>query len=374
MSKTNNNLAELGFRCAEAGLGWEIRVDDEQSIMPPGRNGPYFDLESPIRNSAHWLSTFAIAYAISGDNRFSDVGKRLSNFIMTNTLYQVNGIMVHRQKPSKDWCNGVIGQAWVIEGLRRASVHFSMREAREAARTLAKQLQFDSRYGAWRRLDPSTGPIGVDFTYNHQSWFAAARAEVLSGGDPQVQAFLDKSLESAFNVNEEGVIRHAMGNRLSKRTPTAIAAALRKRWEQGNRKAPGGINVDPDERRKGYHLYVLYSLARLYRATHGNHPLFESEEFMRALQLASNPAFLEGLENNDYAYPYNPPGFEYPMIVNTFSEIEPDLNEGLLEKALEVQERKTLCTETGLFSLGTDDPVTLAARVYELLLGVEPSA
>lgn len=43
---------------AIAAKGWEILLTSSMSQMPPGHNGPYFDVETPIRNTAHWLTFF----------------------------------------------------------------------------------------------------------------------------------------------------------------------------------------------------------------------------------------------------------------------------------------------------------------------------
>lgn len=363
--------AETAVNAAHPGLAWEIRLSPSQSIMPAGRNGPYLDLESPARNTAHWLVTFSVAYSLSGDARFRETGERLANFLVENTLYKVNGAWVNRQKPPKDWCNGVIGQAWIVEGLHRAARYLQLDTAATAAQQLVLQLPFSDRYGAWERMDPVSGRMSVDFTYNHQSWFAAARAEVLGGNDAEVQKFLNMSYHRSFGVDNSGIIRHSMGNKPSKRTPAVIAAALRKRWDLGARRAFGGIAVDPVERGVGYHLYVLHSLARLYNATNGNHTFFESDSFRTALRTAASPLFVQQLEDNHYAYPYNAPGFEYPLIVETFSHLEPGLTFELAQEALAVQRHKTYCQDTGLYTLGTDDPVTLAARAYELMIAAE---
>lgn len=366
-----NIIEDTILRAARAGLAWEIRLSDRESIMPPGRNGPYLDLESPARNTAHWLVTYSVAYALSSDHKFRITGERLASFLVGSPLYRLKGVWVNRQKSPKDWCNGVIGQAWIIEGLHRAATVFGMEEAAQAARDLVSQLPFNQRYGAWERVDPVSGRLGVDFTFNHQSWFATARAEVLGGEDCEVQAFLDTSHERSFGVDSFGIIRHTMDNRPSKRSPAVIASALQKRWLLGARKAAGGIAVNAIERGEGYHLYVLHSLARLSRATNGRHKLFGSDAFRTALRTAADPEFFRKLEDNHYAYPYNAPGFEYPLIVETFSHLEPALNESLANEALEIQRRKTYRDGTGLFSLGTDDPVTLAARLYELAVGME---
>ena len=35
-----------------------IEIQRSDGSMPPGHNGPYYDPETPVRNTAHWSITF----------------------------------------------------------------------------------------------------------------------------------------------------------------------------------------------------------------------------------------------------------------------------------------------------------------------------
>jgi hypothetical protein len=47
--------------CCEA-LTYQDKI---KGYMPAGHNGPYFDPETPVRNTAHWCISFIKSYRIS---------------------------------------------------------------------------------------------------------------------------------------------------------------------------------------------------------------------------------------------------------------------------------------------------------------------
>lgn len=348
-------LQEAVADAASAALAWENRLDATRSFMPAGHNGPYFQVETAIRNTAHWLCTFAIAHTLTGDPTFRTVGLRLSAFLKTPGKLRGRHALVHRQIGS-DGCNGVIGPAWVIEALARAYTHLGDEESGDLARDELMGLPFDTRVGAWRRVDPRTGVGAIDFTYNHQAWLAAAAADVPDGaGREQVLCFLDRSGAGALRTHGDGLIHHIF----YAATPRALA--LRARFDVLRVRRPNAV----EEKERGYHLYALYPLLRL-RRHFPEHPLFASEIFARAVRHACSSDLLDALDNNRYAYPYNAPGFELPLVATVAEDHAPRVQEVFRRQC-----EKTLDTETGLHTVGTPDPATLAARIYELAIAVE---
>jgi hypothetical protein len=354
-----NALADLE-RIASAARGWEIRLSASTSQMPPGHNGPYFDVETPIRSTAHWLTFFSILYRLTGRDSDRSLATRLFEYVRTPGFARSGAAYTHRQKPGKDWCNGVIGAAWVIEALVRYARYIGSRDAQNLARHIAASIPFDHRQGAWKRLDPRSGVLTIDATYNHQAWLAAAIAEVDVSLAPRAASFLDRSLEGAFQIRQNGRINHLMFLRGPLHRAAQVKHAL-----QGLRDEKAA-----SEKEDGYHLFVLFALARLKR-TLPDHRFFMDVRLRRSLQYVAEPAFLDRLATSHYAYPYNAPGFELPLIVAAFESSEPALQEIDCALVYEEQKRRTWSHEVGLHVAGCPDPCTLAARAYELALGLE---
>src|SRR5690606_11426962 len=84
---------------------------------------------------------------------------------------------------------------------------------------------------------------------------------------------------------------------------------LRARYELSYKRNPRPIA----HKENGYHLYNLHPFARLYKIF-PDHPLFSSQKFTSAIQYTQSISFLNELRENKYAFPYNSPAFEFPLI------------------------------------------------------------
>ena len=355
MSVTDREeLRSVCVAAAEAGLRWEIRLDSRRSLMPPGHNGPYRQIETPARNTAHWLVTFSLAHAWTGRESFRAAGLRLSSFLRDPGPMRTRAGLIHRQAGG-DRCNGVIGPAWIIDGLSHAGSCLDDEEAAALAVHELNRLPFDERSKAWRRVDPISGPASVDYTYNHQAWLAAAAAAVPGGaGLAYAQRFLDGAASGSLRVRPDGVAHHIL------HAPTVKCRLLLGRFAMLRMRRPAAIGA----KEAGYHLYVLFPLIRL-RARFPEHSVFSSAKFRSAVNRATDPSFIDGLNGNPYAYPYNAPGFELPIVGAV------GLDPGLAREVYERQRRRTWDPATGLHSRGSPDPATLAARIFELAIAVE---
>jgi hypothetical protein len=339
---------------AEAALRWEIRLDSRRSMMPPGHNGPYQQAETPVRNTAHWLVTFSLAYAWTGATSFRETGLRLSSFLRDPGPIRTRHALIHRQAGG-DRCNGVIGPAWVIDGLSHAALHLGDDEAAAQAVAELEGLPFDERPKAWRRVDPVAGEGAVDYTYNHQAWLAAAAAAVPGGkGAVRAERFLDGSASGSLRIHADGIAHHIL------HAATVRGRLLVGRFAALRMRRPAAIEA----KEAGYHLYVLFPLIRLW-ARFPEHPLFEAPDFRRAVMRGCDSSFLNTLDENPFAYPYNAPGFELPILGVV------GLDPGLAREVYERQRQRTWDSTSGLHSRGSPDPATLAARIFELAIAVE---
>ncbi len=72
-------------------------------------------------------------------------------------------------------------------------------------------------------------------------------------------------------------------------------------------------------------------------------------------------AFTDELENNRYGYPYNPVGFEVAFALDVFGD------NAHKEQTWWLSQQLSRCYDwdAHLMRLGTEDPVTHAARLYE---------
>lgn len=141
----NELMEQYSLLAIDRALSLVIPLGNGKACMPGGRNGPYLDIESPIRNSAHWLLCFSVAYATTRqEEKYRLAGERISDFLVDDRRYSHNGRHIHRQQAHKDWCNGVIGTAWGAEGLWWAHRLMGIDRAGEKAAGTIAQTPFDA--------------------------------------------------------------------------------------------------------------------------------------------------------------------------------------------------------------------------------------
>ena len=99
-----------------------LKLQDNNGSFPPGHNGPYHDPETPVRNSGHWLITFAKCFSLTGKSVFRERVVGAGKYLMSKTARPYGHSFHHRNKNNKDRCNGLIGQAWTIEAIAQAAM------------------------------------------------------------------------------------------------------------------------------------------------------------------------------------------------------------------------------------------------------------
>lgn len=349
-----NELIEASSRAAMA-----LQAGD--GAFPAGRNGPYNDRETPVRNTAHWLITLLHVHAQSGDPAPLRAAERALAYLLRPEHRPMGASFLSRGGPDRDLCNGLIGQAWAIEALASAAAPLGEPRAMELANELFLRHAFTEQTGLWRALnvEGSYGPY--DMTFNHQLWFAASGA--LLAGDPggearrRVRRFLDRTLANHLKVDRSGRINHFVPDP-GRRGPArrALAAALGPLKRLRRRPQMVGKEI-------GYHAFNLYAFGLLRRGL-PDHPLWQSPQLRAALRFVDSPVYEQGLEGNSFGYPYNPPGFEVAFAKQSFPEA---YGAGGRPDAWWVAQQLRRCYDpaTGLLSRGTEDAHTLAARLYE---------
>ena len=106
------------MKVAETGL----QSQSSDGSMIPGRNGPYNDIETPVRNTSHWAITFVKAFQLTSEEKFKKAALACTEYLSGQKARPYGKTFWHRKSDSKDECNGLIGQAWSIEAIAIASV------------------------------------------------------------------------------------------------------------------------------------------------------------------------------------------------------------------------------------------------------------
>lgn len=370
--KYRDIIDEIVYRKAE------LVCNGEQILG--GHNGPYYDYEVPIRNISHWICMFSKYYDLTGRSLYRSAVEILSDVYNDPHSFQDGHSCVCRIKCGKDKTNGVMGQAWVIEGLLACAKTLGDDTFYHKAVTLFQVQRFDWKYGLWSVVETDGRDLGFDITFNHQLWFAAAGSEIISYRfneeiDRQIKRFLECS-NKFFCVHSNGLIFHFL-----KYTPNI------RQWRwfwRTYRDAERGLDHGTPSlvyKEEGYHLFSVYAFAILSKV-YGDNPFFQTEKVKSSIAYAFDERFLRRLSSvdssldnthiakntnkniNAYGYPYNSPAFELPYIEQAFGDGSHGV---LIEYLLSEQFRLTYDKDEKQFSNNTEDVDTLNARLYELV-------
>lgn len=346
-------LYELIVKSSEAGVNLQ---DEKKGTLPAGHNGPYHDEHTPVRNTAHWTLLFLKSYKITDNSKFLGAANRAADYFLSKEARPMGATFWQRKCKNKDTCNGVIGQAWTIEALVEAGKVLERTELLDLAVDVFSMHPFDERMGIWKRMAPDGMILPHDVTFNHQLWFAASGALIAdeTGNEEigkQVERFMDK-LDTNFRIYSSGLIYHML--------------IFRYDWKQIIKDGIRIMKESKERKRKlaykavGYHLFNLYAFAML-RQQYPNDPFWNSKKFEKALSYAMDNQFKEKVSENIYGYPYNPPGFEMPLVIQEFGD------DDVSEKKWWIQQQLDRCFDynSWLMTKETEDPETHSARLYE---------
>lgn len=347
-------LGDVILTSAQASLGLQ-RVDGS---FPPGHNGPYHDPETPVRNTGHWVITLCKAYELSGDTRFRDAAWRAAQYLLSAEARPMQATFFCRKNPKKDFCNGLIGQAWAIEALVSASETLEDGTYVKVAEDVFLMHPFDDQRGLWQRVNVEGTYSTFDMTLNHQLWFAAAGSMLDSSTHGPIGAHvlrcLDATQASHLSIARSGrITHHARDWSRSRRIQKLTQSLLRPPWtlHESARLA---------HKEAGYHAFNLYAFA-LLKQRFAVHPLWRSKQFEAAWRYAQTEEFMRSLDGNEFGYPYNPPGLEMAFALEVFAENARTAQEEWLSEQL----RRSFDFESHFMNRGTQDPLTLSARLYE---------
>ena len=354
-------LHELILQSANSALSL---FDVKTGSMPAGHNGSYYDPETPVRNTSHWLIVFLKAYEISGNNKFLEAAYKNIEYLCSREARPMRATFWHRKNPKKDTCNGLIGQAWTIEALVIAAVQLEMPELINLAKEVFLLHPFNHKIGLWQCVSVDGTYLDFDYTFNHQLWFAAAGSLIAqrTNGEVklQVTCFMQQ-LSQNFEVHPSGLIRHFVGLKLlSVRTKfyRTIAEPFFNNIKQLPKLAQSRQYMTMKE--IGYHSFNLYAFG-LLKQQYPNYSFWNSGKFKKALNYAQSRAYWHDVQSSKYGYPYNPPGLETAFVLEVFCQNQTFKQ----EKWLSEQFSRNYNFEQNMMNLNTEDPVTYAARLYE---------
>ncbi len=342
-----------------------LALQDEHGAFPAGWNGPYHDIETPVRNTAHWVITLLRAHQISGDDAFLSAARRGLEYLTSRDVRPMNATFFCRTNPEKDFSNRLMGQAWAIEALCVAADYLHEPAYRELAREVFLLHPFVHKAGLWRCVHVDGSFFDFDRTFNHQLLFAAAGALIDNDPESEIGKRITRHLDrvKSFHLRVDAETGRIVHNILAITPPSSPQARVRRTIEgvlsQGN-KPPKAYQAMKEA---GYHAFNMYGFAIL-KERFPQHPIWESKAFRAALAYVNTEGYVQALEGNKYGFPYNPPGFEVALTQQVFADTfgTPIRTP---EWWVSQQLQRHYNGDTRLLNRDTADEATMAARLYE---------
>jgi len=328
--------------------------------FPEGHNGPYIDPETSVRNTSHSLFLLAGLYQKTNTHEYKVAGEKAINYLFSEIARPYHKTFHCRDTAGKDHCNGLIGQAWVMEALIKAYHAFNREDCYELAEEIFLLHPWNPEIGIWNRVEIDGEVLTYDNTFNHQLWFASVAGQLDKTQVAQQRAlfFLQKVACHVF-LYDNGVIFH--GSRMGSMS-SYVSSGLLSYARQVKRYFLQWRTLKPlYSKSVGYHSFNLYAFAML-KDIFPEEPFWRSEKIRKMLGVINNPDFQKTLQESEFSYRYNVSGIEIAYAVETFMKNEQEvtiwLNRQLKETYLD-----------NLYPLSRDavDLNTSVVRIYEAL-------
>lgn len=346
MIHQTNSLNEILLSSAASAL----KKQNKDGAFDPGRNGPWNDSDTPVRNTANWLKVMLYCYQLSGADEFRCSAMKSFNYLQSGAARPLGCLYLCRNNKSRT--NGLIGQAWVIEALLSYFEVMGDEEAFESAHSCFMAHGFDNESKLWLSMD-LTGRSGrVNTTLNQQIWFAAVGSDLgrySPGAKLIVEAWMER-FPQRISLYRDGVIVHRV--------------ACEGLYDKTKAMFANIFNAPMRELSIGYHSFNLAGLSRI-RANCPDWFFWDDPVFIKSLNVVVDSAYLKNLEANRYSWAYNVAGFEIALALHSFSDKLDFPVSDLISGFLSAQLERTYCSESALLGKGSVDEATLSSRIYE---------
>lgn len=328
-----------------------LKKQNIDGSMPAGHNWPYFHDETNIRNTFHWAILFLKAYEISNDELFLDAAKKIADYVIKiNPEFNFN----FRSVDNRDSCNWLIGPAWCIESLLIMAKKLNKPELEKLAKKIFLNHNFNEELWLWYRREIDWTVLWIDWTFNHQLWFAAVwsmfdkKHTEIHNKINRFNCMLDKS----FSICYGWLIRHHIVN-----------LPLNREWISRRIYKIKNLLL---HRERDLHKAVWYHSFNVYwfLILKENYPeldFWNSSKFKEIIKFFDSKLFNKLIVVNKYWYDYNVTWIEAAYALQKLVPLSGNKIKDFLLKQFE----KNYDYDKNLLCKNTDDPETLSLRLYE---------
>lgn len=362
----------------------KIDYSVQKNKLDNGVNGPYKDNETNVRKYAHLLVLYSNVIKSNLFSNSEDLKPRLNLILkklLNNPNYKSGAYFKSRTNTKKDEVNGVIGVAWVIEGLCASYEILKDEKILSFLNVVVSSIKFDNNRMLWERPTHNiNNKSGIDETFNHQLWLAYSFIYYSKVSNKNISNDVRnffKNLENHLNIHKEGLIKHALENRLGLKN---IFKTIIKKFIIFFRSVAN--NTTTKYKENGYHLFNMFAFARIKFL--GHEDLFiNSKKFKMSLSYSSSEKLFKELSSNKeetdfykistsstlnynrYGFPYNVSGFEFLYLNKIFKLNLEKISLNYIDCQLKTY-GYNYNSKKFEKKMNTEDEINLLLRVYEL--------
>lgn len=336
------------------------KQDSTNGYLPAGHNGPYFDPETPVRNTAHYLYLYSSLYERTQSHVWYKAAENAINFLKSESARPHGKTFYCRDKQGKDKCNGLVGQAWVIEALVKAAKVFERTDCYKLAEEVFLLHPWNDGCSIWSRVEIDGNVLPIDRTFNHQLWFAMSGAMLTKTplAQDRAKSFLN-DVARKVEMYDNGVIFHN----------SQLGMLMNYRhlgWRFFLRQLKAKI-VKPKlmqdlySKSVGYHGFNLYAFSMLKQLL-PDEPIWQSNLSNRWINACEKSEFIETLKLSQYGYFYNVSGLEIAVANEVFLN---DKNNA--QTWISRQIKYSLDRDNQSFTRNVADINTALSRIYVVM-------
>lgn len=351
-----------------------------QGYATAGNNGPHGHLDTPVRNTCHYLIIYSYLYKQTKKEKYILICEKFANYLIEIQKSSKSGAMHCMISDKFDHLNGLIGQGWTIEALIYYYDICKKPLLLEIAKKIFYAQKYDWKLHLWHRIELDGRDIDIDPTYNHHVWFAALSYRLAdlcndSEIDKIIRDFLTLGAKRDFRVHSDGVLWHHV------RVNRPIMKSVRRKLQIKKLLTPlrflNPKKLDPKYMEYAYHIFDFYGFCIL-KEKYTDLPLFKSHMYKQAEERARDVMYLikhngvdehkkKGRLFNPYGFSYNSFIFEYPYV----SKICGWNNVEIQDKLYEIQKNLMWDDTTCMYTNNQPDIETWNARTYEIIRFLE---
>ena len=351
---TTHELLERSTRAA-------LDLQRKDGSFPPGKNGVYDETETPVRTTAHWLTTLVAVYEITDDDEFADAATAAADYLLAPEARPYGYTFHSRNANGKNSCDGLVGQAAPVRALGRAGPVLNHPDLIDTAIEVWSLHPFDNRLDLWEAVEVNGTRLSFDRTLNHQVFFASSAVSLIDESnvvENRIHSFLD-SLGKNMQVHSDGVIRHYIRPPLRSVLNTVFRSP--RHWELTWNEFAARYHSSMSnfrEKERGYHPSILAAFSQL-RLRFPDHHVWNHPNVRTAFAFAETDEYENQIRKRGSSYGSMVPALTHAVLL--YRAGKPSLDE--IRPWIELAIDRKYDSETDLLTRNAVDPTFQASKL-----------